>query len=618
MVTDIGPYTVETVAEAESTRYPFQRKGFYAYGYHYEFYYASNKIYWRNSIDGITWSSENDITPGEEIPADGREIAVWLDRHEEPAHHPHIVWASHGGDSPLYYRRATVDENGGLTWDDDWQVAANEVEDASYRNITICVDDDGGYPFIGYNLVVRAEETDSRPRVAASTDRSGGWVPRSGFPKILDETTHDKSWVCVVVPYATDNIMAVYARNSTEIKYRTYDISEDSWTAEAGVGHAIGADSKRISVTSQRPGKNAVQDPRRVHIAFCYTDDTLNYLSIDDGGITVPILIYSSSTPMFPSISTKIYGHYPNNFRTLYVFWTPIDDSPTKDWVCYKKSTDDGANWVKEDGSEGYELWMDETDADLSGVDIASSYFEEQPHWVSLGDTLPETYIGVLYTNKGASPDYVRWAGLKFTDPDEELLGKFVVRQGISRELLAKAEIGQDSQDLLGKGEIQQSALAELLGEFNAQVSSNLLGKADIRQETSANLDAKFDVGQDSQDLLGKVDITHSVELFSKFIVRHMGIPVELLGKCDIRQIGAPRELLGKFVVRQVGTPVELLGKFIARHETDMELLAKFVVRHTIPVLDAPELYCRFRTSTPDWIIQGVSVEAYISLKVVV
>ena len=54
MVTNIGPSTVEAVAVRDSTRYPFQRKGFYAKGYHFEFYYASSKIYWRRSTDGIT------------------------------------------------------------------------------------------------------------------------------------------------------------------------------------------------------------------------------------------------------------------------------------------------------------------------------------------------------------------------------------------------------------------------------------------------------------------------------------------------------------------------------------------------------------------------------------
>jgi len=604
MVTDIGPSTVETVADMESTRYPFQRKGFYTRGYHFAFYYASNKIYWRKSADGNTWGSATDITPSGTVPTEGAEIAVWLDRHEEPAHHPYIVYADHDTDSPIYFRRGTIDANGDLTWDAVWQTAVALAVGVSYRNLTICVDDTNGYPFISYTQTIRADpSSDSRPRVTHSQQMDGTWSTLAGFPDIMN-ATNDESWVCVVVPYNGVYVMAVYARDSNEIKYDIYNITGDSWAGETGAGVVIGADATKLSVTSQRAGKMAAQ-PRRVHIAFCYTDENLNHISIDDGGVTGPTLIYSSALAMGPSISTRIYGGAVNNYRTLYVFWTPITDEPTADYVCYKKSVDDGANWTKEDGGVGVELWVDETGAGLSGTNTASSYFEEQHN-----PTLPEGYIGLLYTNQGASPDYVRWAGLEFADPDEDLLCKAEIKNNSFAELLGKFE-AQDSAELLGRFESQASA--ELLGRFEAQAIAELLGKFDVGQDSAellgrfeaqaiAELLGKFGIKQASAELLGKFEAQAIAELLGRFEAQAIA---ELLGKFDVGQDSA--ELLGRF---EAQASAELLGKFEA--QAIAELLGRFEGQAII------ELPCSFRLSTDNWIVQGVSVEAYIALTIVV
>ena len=64
-------------------------------------------------------------------------------------------------------------------------------------------------------------------------------------------------------------------------------------------------------------------------------------------------------------------------------------------------------------------------------------------------------------------------------------------------------------------------------------------------------------------------------------------------------------ELLGKAEVGQGSA--ELLGKFEA--QATAELLGKVVITRSI------DLLCKLRTSIPnEWIIQGVSVEAYITL----
>jgi len=337
LVTDIGPSTVETVAVRDSVRFSFQRKGFYAKGYHWAFYYASYKIYWRKSADGITWGAATDITPSGETPTDGTEIAVWLDRHEEPAHHPYIIYADRNSDSPVYFRSGTIDDAGDLTWDTDpgddhtWQTAIPEVFGVSFRNITICVDDTNGYPFIGYTRIIRGDpSSDAKPRVTHSQQMDGTWSTLAGFPETLNNTL-DASWVCTVVPSGLDTISAIYARDSNEIFCDVYDVSENTWNGEIDTGETIGPDATKISATSQRQGKNATIDPKRVHVAYCDAGEDLQHIMIQAGVITGPHLIYTSAAAMAPSISTRIYGGDVNHYRTLYVFWTPTADEPRAD-----------------------------------------------------------------------------------------------------------------------------------------------------------------------------------------------------------------------------------------------------------------------------------------------
>jgi len=80
------------------------------------------------------------------------------------------------------------------------------------------------------------------------------------------------------------------------------------------------------------------------------------------------------------------------------------------------------------------------------------------------------------------------------------------------------------------------------------------------------DLHAEFEVGQDSAELLGKVDITHSVDLLSKTVIRHPG-SAEFLGRAEIRQSGSA-ELLGGFEVGQGSA--ELPARFLIPRAYDL------------------------------------------------
>lgn len=234
-----------------------------------------------------------------------------------------------------------------------------------------------------------------------------------------------------------------------------------------------------------------------------------------------------------------------------------------------------------------------------------------------------------------------------------ELPGKFEVRPGRgdakqpgSAEISAKTEIRRSgATEILGKLVLRLPSFADLLGKLivGYSASASLLARSIIRCAGSVNLLSTFSVGHFlTQSPLGK------------FTVRHTATPVDLLGKCDIGKLSTSKALLGKFavkhtatldllgkkIVRHIGTPVELLanaeiknidsaelstktdirhsglaeayGHLIARNIGAAELLGKTVIRHS----DSEELLGRFRTSTPDWLTQGVSAKAYTALTV--
>lgn len=140
-------------------------------------------------------------------------------------------------------------------------------------------------------------------------------------------------------------------------------------------------------------------------------------------------------------------------------------------------------------------------------------------------------------------------------------------------DLAAKLEVGQGSKDLLGK--------------FEAQVTAELLGKGEIQQSGSANAYAHL--------IVRNID---SANAYGHFIVRHDGIPVELLGKGEIRHPGSANAY-AHLIVKNIGSA---------------NAYAHLIIRNT----DSKDLASTFRTSTPAWIIQGASVEAYIRLSIVV
>jgi len=164
-----------------------------------------------------------------------------------------------------------------------------------------------------------------------------------------------------------------------------------------------------------------------------------------------------------------------------------------------------------------------------------------------------------------------------------------------SEDLLGKFDVGQDSAELLAKVEVQQSGSAELLGKFEAQATAELLAKAEIQQSGSADLLARLEA-QSTADLLGKFEAQSTAELLGKAIIRNVG-SVELLGRFEAQSTAdllgrfeaqSTAELLAKAEIQQSGS-AELLCKSEVQQLGSSELLVKVEVRG----LDSAELLGR-------------------------
>jgi hypothetical protein len=139
--------------------------------------------------------------------------------------------------------------------------------------------------------------------------------------------------------------------------------------------------------------------------------------------------------------------------------------------------------------------------------------------------------------------------------------------------------------------------------------SGNLKGQFYVGQG-AGNLKGVFQVGQNSADLFAKFGIQANQVLFAKFISRHAGAPLTIYVEFIIRHPGS-QDLFAEFGIAHW---LDLFAKAEIRHSASANLFAEFVVRHP----SSEDLKAGFRITTEAYVNQGISVEAYIALSVVV
>lgn len=308
----LDPSTVGTSTASVATRFPFQRKTFFASGLHWAFYSDGANMVYRTSSDGVTWSSATTIR----TCADAREFSIWFD-----GTYVHYVYCRVLTNQPIYYRRGTPNSDGSITWPLAEQTARAGASATRYENVFVTVDS-GGYPWIGYLYYwlnpIEPELPDLSARVTKSSTNDGTWVVASGFPYILNDL--DQAWAVTVVPLTNLRIYAIYAYDNAPILGRLWT---GSWGSEetassyniSGFGryHSVVAEGDDVHLVYHRITANEIRYCKRTYGVGWGTD------TLVQSGVT------STSVPVLSLDASN---------SELYCFWA---GSPTVDYIYYKK-----------------------------------------------------------------------------------------------------------------------------------------------------------------------------------------------------------------------------------------------------------------------------------------
>jgi len=105
--------------------------------------------------------------------------------------------------------------------------------------------------------------------------------------------------------------------------------------------------------------------------------------------------------------------------------------------------------------------------------------------------------------------------------------------------------VGQNLADLLAKTRTRHPSSTDLLGKIDITHSVELLGKGKVQQSNTAELLGKTEIQQhSSSELLGECNIIHSTELLCNAIIKNVGSAV-LYARAEVGQDS--RDLFAKF-----------------------------------------------------------------------
>lgn len=216
------PVSVAVVAAssgADGLGSPFQHHSFIDNGTSWAFYHSGGMILSTWSDDGSTWVAGDIIAyyNGSDAETIGGQFDTWWDSSEDLVHFAVVNNSSNSSD--IMYAGFVVDSVAHtLTMDGvDWVTAVEGVANTSYRNPTICVNNNDSV-FITYGAVT---DNVSDVYVMTTTDTAGDpWVPETNFPMFnLSSNASRPAMYGSVIPLWTDN-------NNVSVQYAGYNGSE--------------------------------------------------------------------------------------------------------------------------------------------------------------------------------------------------------------------------------------------------------------------------------------------------------------------------------------------------------------------------------------------------------
>jgi hypothetical protein len=347
-----------STSQWNATRYPFQRKAFYAVGRFWVFYSDGSNIVYRTSTDGTNWGNAVTVRS-----VGSGYCSVWFD-----GVYVHYAFAD---GSALYYRRGTVNSDGTITWSAAEQAVSTTYGNPSYPFVSV---DSNGYAWVSYRESVPPTPT-PHVFVIKSGNNDGTWgTTPAGFPYQLSAT----QWagMASIIALTNGKMLAVYGLGAATLRAKRWD------------GSAWGSEKTSASSLSS-PYHSALAEGDDVHVAFlkASTYDILHvkYVYANDAfGSETTVRSAATST------SNPILSRRSDN-NDLYCFWA---GSPIADHVYYKKRAD--STWDANPTD-----WIDENTDDLTGNDRLTGFVNDY-----------NGYIGLVYMTKTASPYDVKFAFL--------------------------------------------------------------------------------------------------------------------------------------------------------------------------------------------------------------
>jgi hypothetical protein len=216
------PLSVDVVAAAaanEGLGSPFQHHTFIDDGVMWVFYLASsaNQIAGMWSEDGTTWVA---IAPiqycnGSTAETPGGQFDTWYYPNDSTVHFA-VVNTSANNSNILFAKYAVDPALHTLTIDGSWVTAVSGVANVSYRNPTICVNND--QDFITYGNI---SNNISDVWVTSTNDSTGApWTPATGFPMYNLSATGNKSEYGSVIPlYSSNNVSVQWATSNGTVEH---------------------------------------------------------------------------------------------------------------------------------------------------------------------------------------------------------------------------------------------------------------------------------------------------------------------------------------------------------------------------------------------------------------
>lgn len=197
------------------------------------FYSDGTNFVVNSSADNVTWYGKATVKA---TVANGSLMSVAFD-----GTYFHYVYFNAGNTGS--YRRGTPNADGTITWSAAEQTITLTASHTG-ANATICVST-GGKAFVGYRDYDGS--ANYYPAVINNANTDGTWTTEN--TNVLQSTTSDNTWVCIVVPLTGGKVYAAYTRTGAGAYGKQW--SGSAWGSEENIDtSAYNSASTRVSLSS--------------------------------------------------------------------------------------------------------------------------------------------------------------------------------------------------------------------------------------------------------------------------------------------------------------------------------------------------------------------------------